>query len=310
MVAMVSIVSALAAFFCFSAVFSKVGGAADLREHRLAAVAKNYVHTVVDVELEKSFYQRFLKPIIFSVINTVRSGLSKRPAKGKNAAKSMKTEKALKAAGIMLTADEYTAICAIGALILTVLAGSLAFIVGADRKICFLVALFSAAVAVIAPSYILKFIITSRQRAIRNQLPGAIDILSVSIEAGLGFDAALIKVSKGLKGALPDELEIVYREIQMGRPRRDALKGLSERTNVAELKSFTSAVISSDQLGIPLKNVLRSQSAQLRAARKQHAEEKGMKAPIKMMLPMVVFIFPVIIIILIGPTIIRVMNGF
>ena len=136
------------------------------------------------------------------------------------------------------------------------------------------------------------------------------DILSVSIEAGLGFDAALLKVVESYEGPLIDEMALLYREIQMGKPRREAMIALAERSNVPELQTFVTAVIQSDQFGTPIKNVLRNQAVQLRLNRRQQAQEKGMKAPVKMVIPMILFIFPVIFIVLLGPTVIQLTSQF
>ena len=158
------------------------------------------------------------------------------------------------------------------------------------------------------PRYYIKSRIKTRQLTIQNQLPNVLDVLCVSIEAGLSFDSALLKVVERFKGPLIDEFNQVYREIQMGQPRRDALVSLSQRSNVPELQTFISAVVQSEKFGTPMKNVLLAQAQQLRINRRQHAQEKGMKAPVKMMLPMVIFIFPVMFIILLGPTIISVIK--
>ena len=136
------------------------------------------------------------------------------------------------------------------------------------------------------------------------------DLLCVCIEAGLGFDAALLKVSQKLKGPFIDELLIVYREIQMGRTRREALQNLCDATNLDDLKTFASALVQAEQLGIPINNVMRAQSEQLRIERSQQAKEKGMKASIKMLLPMLLFIFPVVFIILMGPTVMNIIETF
>jgi tight adherence protein C len=134
------------------------------------------------------------------------------------------------------------------------------------------------------------------------------DLLSVSMEAGLGFDSALVKIGERLKGPLVDELGIVLIEVQLGRPRRDALKNLADRSSLEDLRTFVSSIIQAEQLGIPIKNVLNSQAHQLRVTRRQRAEEKAMKAPVKMMIPLVVFVFPVLFIILLGPAVIDIMN--
>ena len=136
------------------------------------------------------------------------------------------------------------------------------------------------------------------------------DMMSVNIEAGLGFDAAMLSVTEHFKGPLPDEFKRVHREIQMGIPRREALTTLSVRTNVDELKTFASAVIQSERYGTPVINVLRAQAQELRILRRQKAQETASKAPVKMLLPMVMFIFPVLFIILLGPAVLEIAAMF
>ncbi len=140
-----------------------------------------------------------------------------------------------------------------------------------------------------------------RQRSIRRGLPDLLDLLSVSIEAGLGFDAALFKVVEKSKGQLADELRKTLQEMQMGVSRRQALRGLGERTGVEELQAFVGAMIQADQLGVPVSKVIRIQAEQVRLKRRQLVEEKAMKAPVKMLFPLVFFIFPSIFIVLLGP---------
>jgi len=172
------------------------------------------------------------------------------------------------------------------------------------------VLLVGVIIGVEGPTFFLKSKVKGHQQKIRDQLPDAMDLLGVCIEAGLSFDISLIKVAEKLKGPFIDELLIVHREIQMGRTRREALQHLSDSTEIPELKTFTSALAQAEQLGIPIINVMRVQSVQLRAARKQIAQEKGMKSPVKMLIPMVAFIFPVLFIILLGPTVINMIHQF
>jgi tight adherence protein C len=160
------------------------------------------------------------------------------------------------------------------------------------------------------PRFFISSKIKNRQKQIQLDMPNVMDLLSVSIEAGLGFDAALYKVIQKLTGPLIDEMMQVYKEIKMGRARRDALAALAKRNTTKELQMFVSAVIQSEQYGTPIKAVLKVQSDQLRDERRKRAQEKAMKAPVKMMIPMLIFIFPVIFIIILGPTVINVIDQF
>jgi len=150
--------------------------------------------------------------------------------------------------------------------------------------------------------------IKKRRAAIQRQLPEVLDLLSVSVEAGLGFDAALQRISDRAKGELIDELTATYREISLGRPRSEALRNFEQRCGLEEIKSFVGAIIQAEQLGISLKNVLKSQAQQMRQLKKQRIEEKAMKTPVKIIFPLVFFVFPVLFIILLGPAIMNIMG--
>ena len=150
------------------------------------------------------------------------------------------------------------------------------------------------------PDSWLKAKVRSRQTEIQDTLPDVLDLLTVSVEAGLGFDAALLKVSEKQKGVLGQEFLRVLQEIKMGRPRREALRDMGKRIEVEDLRSFISSLVQADQLGISIGGVLRNQSSQIKQKRRQRSEEQAQKAPIKMMIPVVFFIFPSIIIVVLG----------
>jgi len=156
----------------------------------------------------------------------------------------------------------------------------------------------------------LKMKTKSRQEQISKKLPDVLDLLTVSVEAGLGFDSALSRVVQKVKGPVAIEFSMALQEIKMGKQRKDALKDLGKRTGVEELNTFINAIIQADQLGVSIGNVLRVQSVQQRNARRQRIEEKAMKAPIKMLLPMVFFIFPTIFIVILAPAAIQLINDF
>ena len=173
-----------------------------------------------------------------------------------------------------------------------------------------LLAIVSAVASYLMPQFLLSKKITERQQEIQQTLPDVLDLLTVSVEAGLGFDSALVKVVDKIKGPISEEFERLLQEIRMGKPRRDAMRDLGNRTNVEDLANFITAIVQADKLGVSIGKVLRVQSNQIRLKRKQRAEEAAMKAPIKMLLPLVFFIFPTIFIILLGPAVIKVINSF
>jgi len=152
--------------------------------------------------------------------------------------------------------------------------------------------------------------IKTRQKEIRKELPDVLDLMTVSIEAGLGFDAAMHRVMEKAKGAIAGEFGNTLQEMRMGKTRREALRDLGKRTGVDDLNRFVESLIQADQLGVSLGNVLRNQSDQMRVLRRQRVQEQAMKAPVKMLIPMVLFIFPCIFIIILAPAIIQFMQAF
>jgi tight adherence protein C len=157
------------------------------------------------------------------------------------------------------------------------------------------------ALGFIGPDYVINSKIKSRQEKIRMQLPDALDLLAVSVEAGLGFDGAVAKLTESLTGPLIDEFNLSLSEMRVGESRPEALRRLSDRAQVPELSAFTRALIQADTLGISLGRILRAQAADTRERRQAIAEERAMKAPIKMLFPTVLFIFPAMFIVTIGP---------
>ena len=158
------------------------------------------------------------------------------------------------------------------------------------------------------PDFLLNVWKNQRRDRILKSLPDMLDMLSVSVEAGLGFDAALQKVTEKIEGPLSREFQQALNEIKIGKPRREALKDLSARVEVDDVSTFISSLIQADQLGVSIANVLRVQSDQVREKRSQRAEEKAQKAPVKMLIPLVFFIFPAIFVVLLGPAVIQIME--
>jgi tight adherence protein C len=132
----------------------------------------------------------------------------------------------------------------------------------------------------------------------------------VSVEAGLGFDAALARVGEHMRGPLVEELTLVLHELRVGETRANALKKMAERVDVPEVQSFVQALLYADQLGSPLGKVLRVQAAEARQRRQVAAEERAMKAPVKMLLPILLFIFPVMFVVILGPAVYRISETF
>jgi tight adherence protein C len=149
-----------------------------------------------------------------------------------------------------------------------------------------------------------------RQDAIRRSLSNALDMLTVSVEAGLGFDAALLQVARSTNGPLAGEFARVLQEIRIGNSRLEAFTAMGRRTDVIELRSFITALSQADRLGIPVANVLREQAKEMRILRRQIAEEKAQKVPVKILFPLIFCIFPALFVVVIGPGAIRLVGIF
>jgi tight adherence protein C len=162
----------------------------------------------------------------------------------------------------------------------------------------------------IVPEFALGAKARSRREQIRADLPDALDLLAVSVEAGLAFDGALTKITEHMAGPLSDEFALALGEVRIGESRSEALKKLAERTGATEVAAFTRAIIQADQLGISLGRILRVQAADTRNRRQAAAEERAMKAPVKMLFPTVLFIFPTMFIVILGPAMLSLLDLF
>ena len=159
------------------------------------------------------------------------------------------------------------------------------------------------------PTLLLRSRINRRQDLITKAMPDALDLLTVCVEAGLGFDQALSKVCEKWENELSMAFERVINEIRLGKLRREALRDMADRMDVADMTSFVAAIIQADQLGVSIGKVLRIQSEQMRIKRRQRAEKKAHEAPVKMLIPMVFLIFPSIYIVLLGPSVVQIMKS-
>lgn len=149
-----------------------------------------------------------------------------------------------------------------------------------------------------------------REKLMQRALPDALDLLTISVEAGLGFDAAVMRVAKNTDGPLAQEFSRLLQEMQIGVGRMAAMRAMAERSSLADLKSFCLAMVQADQLGIPIGRVLRIQSNEMRVKRRQRAEEQAQKVPVKIMVPLVLFILPCLFVVILGPAAIRIIGVF
>jgi len=148
-----------------------------------------------------------------------------------------------------------------------------------------------------------------RQQAIQLELPNTLDQLLISVEAGLGLESAMARVAAGGQGPLAEEMGRTLQEMQVGRSRREAYAAMADRSTVGDLKSFVRAVVQADKYGIGIARVLRTQAGQMRIKRRQRAEETAMKLPVKILFPLLVFIFPTLFIVILGPAAINIMKS-
>jgi tight adherence protein C len=160
------------------------------------------------------------------------------------------------------------------------------------------------------PNMVLYQTAYNRSERILRELPDALDLLVISVEAGLGFDAALSQVARNTTGPLADEFFRVLQEMQLGTSRSDAMRALGERTDVSELKGFVSSMVQADTFGIPIANVLRVQAREMRIRRSQRAEEAAQKVPVKILFPLIFCILPVLFIAILGPAVIQIVDAF
>ena len=190
------------------------------------------------------------------------------------------------------------------------------FIVGvlvgaaASPKAALLLAGGMAVLGFIGPSFLVSVRARKRQEEVASELPDALDLLAVSVEAGLGFDGAVSKLVEHMDGPLIDEFEMALSEMRVGESRSEALKRMSERVPAHEMATFVRAIVQADQLGISLGRLLRVQAQDARLKRQAAAEEKAAKAPIKMLFPLVLFIFPAMFIVILGPAFLNLAKVF
>jgi tight adherence protein C len=177
-------------------------------------------------------------------------------------------------------------------------------------KYAFLLFFFMGVAGFAAPGIYVNSRVRRRQAAVAAELPDALDLLAVSVEAGLGFDGAVQKLTEHMDGPLIDEFDLALGEMRIGEGRQEALKKISERSASPEMASFVRAIIQADQLGISLGRILKVQAGDTRLKRQLLAEEKAMKAPIKMLFPTVIFIFPAMFLVVLGPAFLNLAKFF
>jgi tight adherence protein C len=263
--------------------------------------AASYGRVVVRRGNARPFRERALVPLAGKIADTVLRLSPKTTVE----AVSFK----LLSAGLSLSPTTFLAFKGVGAaggvLFGLIVGGGTAGFAGA-----FLLALMLGAIGWVLPEYAVTLRARTRREQIRAALPDALDLLAVSVEAGLGFDASITKITEHMQGPLSDEFALTLGEIRVGESRTDALKKMAQRVDAPELSSFVRAIIQADQLGISLGRILRVQATDTRLRRQAAAEERAMKAPIKMLFPTVLFIFPSMFIVILGPALLNFLTLF
>lgn len=204
------------------------------------------------------------------------------------------------------TSDRMLAVKGLALIVLAVIGALLGL---HNIELLILGGLAGAAAGFFLPDVLLYNSGQKRQQKIPRELPDALDMLTICVEAGLGFDAALAQVARHSKGPVAAEFARVLQEIQIGKSRSEAMRALGERTTVPELKAFTAAVVQAAELGIPIAHVLREQAREMRVRRRQRAEEQAQKVPVKITFPLIMFLFPALLIVVVGPGVIEIAHA-
>lgn len=297
---------ALLALAIVIVLLSKKGMQEDKNQKRKKSIGKEVI-TADYKNVDTSFYERVIKPFVDKINKADKYG--SKPTKSAKKRKQMELlSLKLRKAGIHISASNFQFFKTAFMLVTIVLSFGLGLILMNYSEYALFIALGGIIVGVLGPDLFLNSKVKSHQDAIKNQLAETIDLMSVCMESGLSFDAALIKVSERMEGPFIDELLTVFKQIQLGKNRNDALKSMADATDVKQVKTFVSAVIQANQLGIPITNVLSAQTEQLRLDKSEEIKEMAAKVPTKMTLPTVIFILPAIMVVILGPVVFSVID--
>jgi tight adherence protein C len=187
---------------------------------------------------------------------------------------------------------------------------ALGFLIGAQPIQIAVITVGTALLGYFTPNMVVYQLAYNRSEQLRRELPDALDLLTITVEAGLAFDAALAQVARHTTGPLAAEFFRVLQEMQIGLGRAEAFKAMGERTNVAELRQFVTAMVQADSFGIPIAQVLRVQAKEMRVRRTQRAEERAQKVPVKILFPLIFGILPALLIVVLGPAAIDLIHNF
>ncbi|TMD04118.1 MAG: type II secretion system F family protein [Chloroflexi bacterium] len=276
---------------------------ADLIAERLSQY-RDHNLTLDEIELSLPFTERFVRP----ALDRLGSLLTSRMAKNRQVVMQNKLNLAGRPYGLSVNAFEVLKVIAL--LVFGTLGLWFTLVLGIKLPVQAALVVAAGALGRYMPDVWLNGKMKGRQKELRLALPNALDLLTISVEAGLGFDAAIGRLIEKFHNSLTDEFAQVLNEIRLGRPRLEALDEMGRRSGVEELHTFTQALIQSEQLGVGIAKVLRIQSEEMRRRRRQRAEEQAAQAPLKMLFPMIGCIFPTLFIVLMGPAVIIIIHTF
>lgn len=293
-------------FFGILALLLGLGGSrrSDPMAQRLEDAARGGVLSLDEQEMQASFYDRFFRPLA--------AGMSKGLARFTPAQSIESTQKRLLNAGMMgrMQVSDFIGLKGMGVVGGAAFGGLLSLLARPQTLMIAMLMFGFSALGYVMPDLWLRSKTSQRKTAIANALPDSIDLLTISVEAGLGFDQALARIVSKADNLLTREFARVLQQMRLGVARRDALRELVDRTGVEDLSQFVGAIIQAEQLGASIGRVLRIQSAEMRVRRRQRAQRLAQQAPIKMLFPMAFLILPSIFVVVLGPAIPRIVHVF
>ena len=274
--------------------------------HRSLAVLEAMTDAPAEMtaELERPFSERVLAPFQARALKIGRRLV------GADAADRFRHKLDLAGNPAGWTVDRVTGGKVIGAVAGLIIALVFTLMLGSSIPIRLLLVIAGTVVGFFAPNLYLYQKAYDRTEKMQRELPDAIDLLTISVESGLGFDAAVQQVARNTQGPLAEEFSRVLREMQIGQGRSAALRAMADRTNVADVRTFVSSMVQADAFGIPVAQVLRIQSGEMRIKRRQRAEEKAQQVPVKITIPLIFCILPTLFLAVMGPAVINIMDNF
>ena len=278
------------------------GSPVDPVQARLTQLGSVQARNLEELELQQPFTERTLRPLV--------ARISKMSSRLGSASSTENAEKRLAMAGNPgdLRVTDWMGVKVLVGIAMSAIAFLVFGLLIGGVVVGLFLGLVGFGIGFLIPEFWLGRRIKARQKLILKMIPDTLDLLTISVRAGLGFDGALAKVVEKLPGPLTDEFRRALAEVRVGKARRDALRDMVPRTNVQPLSNFIGAIIQAEQLGVSISKVLQVQSEQLRIERRQRAEEQAARAPIKMLFPLVGCIFPSLFIVILGPAIISILK--